>query len=268
MDKPTILPPYRAARDITVLPLYFPIPGLGILPVNSFVLHAAEPILVDTGLASFAEDFIQNLASVIDPGELRWLWLTHCDADHIGNLYPLLDLNPELRVITTFLGLGKISVVRPLPPEQVFLVNPGQSFNAGDRRLIAIKPPSYDAPETTGFYDPKAKAFFSADCFGALMAEPVENAAELGSTSLKQGLRTWAAVDSPWLHLVDENLFAGHLRRIKELAPKFVLSSHLPAAYGMVEELLHYLAEVPAMDPFVGPDQQAFGAMLTTAGAQ
>ena len=33
-------------------------------------------------------------ASVIDPGELRWIWLTHTDFDHIGSLATLLDANP------------------------------------------------------------------------------------------------------------------------------------------------------------------------------
>ena len=38
MDKPTIFEPYQAGPDIDVVPAYFPIPGLGILPVNAFVL--------------------------------------------------------------------------------------------------------------------------------------------------------------------------------------------------------------------------------------
>jgi flavorubredoxin len=262
MDRPTIFAPFQAATDITVLPSYFPIPGFGILPINAFVLQAAEPVLVDTGLALHCDDFMKNLSSVISPGELRWVWLTHNDQDHIGNLYRLLEENPKLRVVTTFLGLGKISLVQPLLPERFYLLNPGQSLNAGDRNLIAVKPPTYDAPETTGFYDPKSGALFSADCFGSLMPEPLENAAEIGAETLRQGLRTWAGVDSPWLHMVDEAQFANSLRRVNELSPRVILSSHLPPAHGMHEELLRYLAAVPAADPYVGPDQLAFGKMM------
>jgi glyoxylase-like metal-dependent hydrolase (beta-lactamase superfamily II) len=261
MDRPTLFTPFQATPDITVLPSYFPIPGLGLLPVNSFVLRAVEPVLVDTGLASLGDGFMKNLSSVINPGDLRWLWLTHTDADHIGNLYQLLELNPELRLITTFLGLGKLSLLQPLPPERVFLLNPGQSINVGDRDLIAIKPPTYDAPETTGFYDPKSGGFFSADCFGSPVSEPVENAAEIGPNKLSHGLRTWAGVDSPWLHLVDEILFEDNLRCIRELSTKVILSSHLPPAYDMQEDLLLYLGAVPGAKPFTGPDQQAFTDM-------
>ena len=268
MDKPTMFEPYRAAPEIDVLPSYFPIPGLGILPINAFVLRAAEPVLVDTGQALLSDEFMTQLASVIDPEELRWLWLTHDDQDHIGSLFRLLDEVPHLRVITTFLAVGKLSLYRPLPPDRIYLLNPGQSLSVGDRTLTAFRPPTYDSPETTGFYDPKSGACFSADCFGALMSEPVEDAAEIDPGALRKGMITWTTVDSPWLHIADIARFKDTLDRVSEMSPKVVLSSHLPAARGMTETLLEYLAAVPATTPFIGPDQPAFEAMLAKMAAQ
>ena len=40
---------YQAAPGIDVLTTNFPVPGLGLVPINAFVLHGAEPVLVDTG---------------------------------------------------------------------------------------------------------------------------------------------------------------------------------------------------------------------------
>ena len=262
MDKPTMFEPYKAAADIDVVPSYFPIPGLGIIPVNAFVLKAAQPVLVDTGLVPLSDEFMEKLSSVIDAGDLRWLWLTHTDQDHIGSLWRVLEAAPKLRIITTYLGVGKMSLFAPLPMDRIYLLNPGQSISVGDRILTAIKPPSYDAPETTGFYDPKAETFFSADCFGALMTEPVDNAAEMGAEKLRETMVFWATLDAPWLHNVDRNLFAKHINRIRELSPKLVLSAHLPMAQDMTNTLLENLAAVPEAEPFVGPDQQAFEAML------
>ena len=262
MDTPTMFEPYEAAPDIEILPSYFPIPGLGILPVNAFVLKAAEPVLVDTGLVPLSDQFMEKLASVINPADLRWLWLTHTDQDHIGSLQRILEAAPRLRVITTFLGVGKMSLFQPLPMDRVYLLNPGQSISVGDRILTAVKPPSYDAPETTGFYDPKAAAFFSADCFGALMSEPWENAAGIGTENLRAGSVRWATVDAPWLHTVNKRSFSKTLSRVRELSARFILSAHLPIARDMTEQLLGYLATVPAAEPFVGPDQQALEAML------
>jgi hypothetical protein len=38
---------YKATPDIDVLTSSFPIPGFGLAPINAFVLHGPEPILVD-----------------------------------------------------------------------------------------------------------------------------------------------------------------------------------------------------------------------------
>lgn len=262
MDQPTMCEPYQAAPDVDVLPAYFPIPGLGIIPVNAFVLKAVEPVLVDTGLVPLSDEFMRRLSAVIDPGELRWLWLTHCHQDHLGSLQRILDQAPQLRVITTFLGMGIMSLFQPLPLDRVYLLNPGQSISTGDRTLTAIQPPSFDSPETVGFYDPKAAAFFCSDCFGALLSEPAGDAADIGSAKLREGLIRWATVDAPWLHLVDRTTFGERLNRVREIAPNLVLGNHLPVARGMTEELLGYLAGAPDAEPFVGPDQPALEAML------
>jgi flavorubredoxin len=248
-----------------VIPSYFPIPGLGILAINAFVLLSREPVLVDTGQPLLSDQFRKKLASVIDLQDLRWLYLTHADPDHIGSLFPILEAAPRMRVITTFLALGKLSLLKALPPERFYLLNPGQSIRVGDRSLIAVRPPTYDAPETTGFYDQKAGALFSADSFGALVAGPAERASGISPDQLKAGLTTWATIDSPWLHDLDRTVFARSLESIRTLAPKLILSSHLPAAENMADRLLEWMAEFPAAKPFAGPDQKAFAELLKAA---
>ena len=93
---------YKAAPDIDVLTSSFPIPGFGLVPINAFVLHGPEPVLVDTGAVVERDEFMTALRSVIDPADLKWIWLTHTDFDHIGALPQLLDENVDLRIITTF----------------------------------------------------------------------------------------------------------------------------------------------------------------------
>jgi hypothetical protein len=120
-----------------------------------------------------------------------------------------------------------------------------------------------------GFYDPKAAAFFSSDCFGALMSEPVENADGIRTDSLRDGMITWATVDAPWLHIVNRTQFDKSLNSIRELSPKLILSAHLPVACEMTEELLENLGSAPEAQPFVGPDQKALEATLAeVTGAQ
>jgi hypothetical protein len=58
-------------------------------------------------------------------------------------------------------------------------------------------------------------------------------------------------------------MFAKRLQDVREVQPTMILSSHLPATPGdMTERLLATLAAVPAVAPFVGPDQAALEGML------
>ena len=90
MDKP-----YQVAPDIHVLPAHLPISGIGFLPVNTFVIKAREPVLVDTGMAIDSGEFMKALESVIDPQHLKWVWLTHDDADHTGSIQHVLEANTQ-----------------------------------------------------------------------------------------------------------------------------------------------------------------------------
>lgn len=254
---------YTAAEDIEVLTSDFPIPGFGLVPINSFVLKGTEPILVDTGAVVQSAEFIAALRSVIDPSDLRWIWITHTDFDHMGSLHQLLAEYPKIRVMTTFLGMGIMSLSAPLPMDRVCLVNPGETVTVGNRKLTAVRPPAFDNPSTTGFYDDRSGAFFSSDCFGALLSSVPQNAAELSDSDLRDGQVFWATLDSPWLHKVDRSAFAGELDGIRKMDPKLILSSHLPAAPGrMTERLLASLATACDAPPFVGPNQAALEQML------
>jgi flavorubredoxin len=254
---------YKAAPDIEVLASSVPIPGYGLVPVNAFVIKGSEPVLVDTGTVAGTGEFMTALRSVIDPSDLRWIWLTHTDFDHIGSLHQLLAENPKLKVITTYLGVGIMSLSAPLPLDRVHLLNPGGKITVGDRTLSAVRPPTFDNPCTTGFYDEKSRALFSADCFGALLQTVPENAADISSKDLREGQVLWSTIDAPWLHKVDTGAFARELDNVRKMDPKMVLSSHLPPARGeMTEQLLASLAAAPAAQPFCGPDQAALEQML------
>jgi flavorubredoxin len=227
------------------------------------VLKGAEPLLVDTGAAVESDDFMATLRSVIDPSELKWIWLTHTDFDHMGSLHRLLAEVPQLRLITTFAGVGIMSAYDPLPMDRVNFLNPGEKMTVGDRTLTAFKPPVYDNPSTTGFYDSKSKALFSSDCFGSVLQAPAQNAGDLSAADLRAGQVLWATVDSPWVHKVDRGTFGAELKAIEQMAPEMIFSSHLPVASGrMIGTFTAALAEAPGAAPFASPDQAALEAML------
>lgn len=261
MNEPTMLESKKVTADITSLVSYIPIPGYGVLPVNAFVIKSRQPVLIDTGLASLREDFMRELKATIDPKELRWIYITHADMDHLGNIEAVLAVAPNARVVTTYIGMAKMGL-HGLPLDRVYLLNQGQSLNVGDRELLAIKPPTFDAPETTGIFDPTSKTLISADSFGAIMEKPEDNAGDITESSLLEGSTLWASIDAPWLKVTDPDKFGDTLSAIESLGATTVLSSHLPPATNMTTTLLKNVAAALQAPTFIGPDQTALEKMM------
>ncbi len=257
MDKP-----HHVMPDIEVLPTHFPIPGMGFLPVNAFIIKAREPVLVDTGLGMESDDFMKAIESVMDPQDLRWVWITHDDADHTGAVRKVLEAAPRARLAVNALGMLRLSTAWQVPMDRVHWLNPGDSINAGDRKLTAVRPPLFDNPTTNGVYDQKSETFFSADCFGAIIPSPAQDAEEVREADLSRGMITWACADSPWVHMVEPGKFKQGLDRIRKIPSKRILSAHLPPARDKMEQFLKLLEAIPASEPFVAPNQTALEQML------
>lgn len=264
LDRPILLEPRRLTESWTLLPSFLPVPGLGCLAVNSFLLHGEEPLLVDTGLAALGDAWMAALEREIDPAELRWIWLSHLDADHAGNLARLLERAPEARVVTGFLGMGKLGLAG-FDTGRVALLEPGAPFRAGARLLQPVRPPYYDAPETVGFLDRQDGVFFAVDSFGALLPEPVEALDAVGETALRDGLATWSAIDAPWLASTDRAAFGRTLETLRRLAPRTLLSSHLPAAPGGLGRLTRLVQDAWCAGPAAGLDPLAIERALSAA---
>jgi hypothetical protein len=260
------MPVHKVRPDISVLSDSLAVPGIGHVPVNAFVLHAVHPVVVDTGLGLPDRNFLETLSSVLDPADVRWIWLTHPDRDHTGGIFELLAAAPRARLVTTFLAAGIMSCERPLPMDRLYLLNPGQSLDVGDRTLTGFRPPLFDNPATVGFFDDRSGVCFSSDCFGGPLATPelaqATDVREIGADDLRTAQLLWASVDSPWVQNVDEQLFLGTFQPLRDREPELILSTHLPPAPGITGRMIETLGSVAGASPFVGPDQAALEQML------
>jgi hypothetical protein len=266
--EPFVGEPFEAGGDVHVLPTYWPVPNVGVLPMNAFVLHAAEPVLVDTGVGVLGDAFVDALSSVLPLHRLRWIWLTHEDRDHTGSLMRLLELAPQARLISNFFALGRMMPETPIPLDRARLINPGESINVGDRNLIARRPPLFDSPATTGFLDDATGSLIASDCFGSPLPTAQEaqstSTADLDPATVAQGQLAWATVDMPWVSYVDEERFARELDELGRLRPTTVLSSHLPPVHDDTERLLATLRRAPRAEPVPGPTQAELEALLAS----
>src|SRR5690349_8758922 len=155
MDAPTFIGAKRVAPDVTTFRGFFPIGPLGILPANAHFIHAREPMLVDTSGVAFREQFLDELRNTIDPADLRWIYVSHTDLDHIGNLEAVMAIAPNAKIVIPSLGAAKMQLREGFDMSRLMPMDHGQRLDLGDREIVLLKPPTYDAPETTGFFDTK-----------------------------------------------------------------------------------------------------------------
>lgn len=254
--------------SVTALSSVTEIPNLGALQINAFLIKDREPILIDTGFTPEKDKFLAALGEMIDPSDLRWIWLTHSDRDHTGAISELLEMAPNARVICTFITLGLMSAGnQPIPPERTYLVRHGTTVPTGSGDLTAFRPPLFDNPGTIGFVHADSGVMFSSDFLGAALpsvkAAGVEDVGMLSEDEIRAGQLVWGSVDAPWAHSLDEAKLAETLAGFRALDAQIVLSSHLPPIRGAVDRHLETIAMLPGSDPTILPDQAALEAAMS-----
>ena len=261
--------PYQGSRDVHVLPTNLALPGVGVLPVNAYVVLAEEPILIDSGIGFEREAFVQALSSVVDPAALRWVWLTHDDADHTGSIERVMELAPNARLVTNAFCALRMATWWHVPLDRIRAIRVGETIQAGDRTLRAVAPPLFDNPMSIGVLDESTGALFSVDAFGAILPEATQDLSVFPPDALAGGMLGWATSDSPWAHLVDRSRFGEVLHRVRSLHPTSIFSSHLPAADGSsLDHFLEVLRRVPDAEPFVPPGHEEFGYLVAAMTAE
>jgi len=259
--------------ETTMFTSVVPIPTIGNLAVNSYLIRGEEPTLIDAGITPEVPEFDVALRDLIDPSEIRWIFVTHPDRDHVGALGRLLTEAPNATVVTSLVTFGLMSVgSEPIPPERAFLVREGSTHDIGDRTLRAVRPPMFDNPGTLAFLDPKQNILFSADCFGAPLTTPeaalAEDVAAIPDDELAAAQLLWGSVDSPWAHFVDEARFAENLKRFVQDRPEKVLGTHLPPIHGDLDRHVETLTKLPSSTPYVTADQAALEAFMAAMAPQ
>lgn len=256
---------FEIAPNTFEFPVLMPVPGYGLLNVNTYVIRGEQPVLIDTNAPIYRREFMEGVFSVIDPKDVRWVFLTHEDRDHSGSIPQVMEMCPNATLCVTFLELGKLSEEFTIDPHRVRLVADGETLDVGDRTLTAIRPPLYDAPTTRGLWDPTTRVYFSSDCFGATLPEGVQNVSDADPDRFEEGFFWMNSVNHVWHTVADAAKFNAQVDRIRALGARIVASGHGPVAVGRTDELLEMASRLPAMEPAKVPTHEEFVAMIAAA---
>jgi flavorubredoxin len=247
--------PYLVAEDTWVVGPLAHAPGAPFgVHVNSMVIRGREPVLVDTGPAAARDLWFDSALSLVDPEDVRWIFLSHEEPDHAGNLLELLDLCPQATVVTSWFALERLSALHPVPLDRVRWLNDGESLDVGDRTLHLVQPPVYDAPTTRGLFDDRTGVYWAVDAFGVPVEGPMQDAADMPEHVWHDVVLQFSQMISPWHTLLDQRRFDAHVDRVRSLRPSVVTTAHGPALRGprldAAFELVRSLPQLPPVQLF------------------
>ena len=238
--------------------------------LNSMVIKGAEPVIVDTGTIGNRTQWLEDVFAIVDPTDVKWVFLSHDDVDHTGNLEEVLTACPNAKLVSSWAITERHTNAFNFPLDRCQWINHGESFEAGDRTLTAIRPPLYDSPTTRGLFDSKTGVYWGVDSFACPMPGAViENAADFDAGFWAEGMAMFMYhALSPWLSIVDPVKYAAECDRVQGLGAKTIATAHSPViSDAQSDKAFQIMRDLPSVTAPPCPDNNVLQAILGAAGA-
>jgi flavorubredoxin len=265
---PVVLPtePHQVTADAWLIPTLAAEPSGAFVGAHSLVIRGAEPAIVDTGASLVRDGWLEQVWSVVEPEDVRWIVLSHDDHDHVGNLDAVLEACPRATLVASFGITHRLAGDVPLPLERSRWLEVGASLELGDRTLHAVRPPLFDSPTTRGFFDSATGLYWAVDCFGALVPGAVHEAADVPADLWEASFGALNSWNTPWLEWVDEARFAAHVDESASLPIEAIASAHGPVLRGeQIPRAFARTLELAAQPPVPQPGPELLEAIVSGA---
>lgn len=144
---------------------------------NSYVINDEKIAVMDTVDAAFGDEWLKNIADVLNGATPDYLIVQHMEPDHSANIQKFLEVYPNIKVVgnaKTFTMIGNFFRDLKLADENKLEVKNKDTLALGKHELTFVFAPMVHWPEVMVTYDSKDKVLFSADGFGKFGALDVE----------------------------------------------------------------------------------------------
>ena len=142
---------------------------------NSYVIMDEKIAVMDTVDARFGEEWLKNLAGVLNGRKPDYLIVQHMEPDHSANTAKFLEVYPEAKIVASQKAFGMIkNFFGSDYADRRVVVGEGDTLALGKHTLAFVTAPMVHWPEVIVTYDTCDKVLFSADGFGKFGALDVE----------------------------------------------------------------------------------------------
>ena len=144
---------------------------------NSYVINDEKIAVMDAVDAAFGDEWLKNIADVLNGATPDYLIIQHMEPDHSANIQKFLEVYPNIKVVgnaKTFTMIGNFFRDLKLADENKLEVKNKDTLTLGKHELTFVFAPMVHWPEVMVTYDSKDKVLFSADGFGKFGALDAE----------------------------------------------------------------------------------------------
>lgn len=134
---------------------------------NSYVIKDEKICVMDTVDIHFKEEWLSNIAKVLDGRNPDYLVVQHMEPDHSANILSFLEVYPDTTIVTNAQAFKMMNQFFTLPSTiKTQLVKENDTLCLGTHTLQFVLAPMVHWPEVIFTYDATDKVLFSADGFG------------------------------------------------------------------------------------------------------
>ena len=142
---------------------------------NSYVIMDEQIAVMDTVDARFGDEWMENLAAVLDGRQPDYLIVQHMEPDHSANIARFLNTYPTAKVVATAKAFPMMRQFYGWDePARRMVAAENTPLCLGTHTLQFVMAPMVHWPEVMVTYDATDKALFSADGFGKFGALDVD----------------------------------------------------------------------------------------------
>jgi flavorubredoxin len=220
--------------------------------LNAMVIRGSEPIIVDTGVPALRDQYLADMWSIVEPEDVRWVFLSHDDVDHYGNLGPIMEACPNATLLTSWFQWERLGNLPDIAPNRMRWLEPDDTFEANGRTYATVRPPLFDSPTTRGLLDTATGVYWASDCFATNVPHALTDVRELPEDEWIGACYLNAQLISPWLSMVDKSIYHSVVDRVATMGITTIASCHSPTITGTnvdrAFQMLRDVIDVPAIE--------------------
>lgn len=213
---------------------------------NSYLLKTSVGVvLFETVKEKFFDEYLDKLKELVDISDIKYIVISHTEPDHSGSLKKLMDLNPNIEVISSMIASKYLSEI----VNEKFnsrIVKDNEVISLGNKTLTFYTALNLHWPDAIYTYILEDKVLVSCDSFGCHFA--VDDMF-LSKITKKNEYQDSLFYYTQMIMGPFKNFIKKAIDKIKPLDIKIIATGHGPIIDTHVKEIIEYYEHFSEIKP-------------------